>query len=349
MDSKTLTTGKSATRIIIPRSARGDRKHRLAKFAAWMDAQGRQWYEPDLAAYRDHLLTTLAPSSASAHLSTVRARYATILRNDTGRDELYALAGERLRAQGRDDTPANREALVGHLITRLENALVPESAPVTVTTPQDRPESGPLRLTSEQASVLMAAPGIDTLTGLRDTAIIALMLCTGIRETELSALNVEDLHQRLGEDLALQVREGKGRRERLIPYGELSWVLDVVDAWMEAAGITEGAVFRGLYKGGRRLRPGRLSVRAIQYIVTRYPVSVEGELVRVAPGDLRRSYAARLYHAGVDLVAIQQNLGHADVKTTLGYIGELDASKRRAPQIYSFSLDDLPSSSHSRA
>ena len=54
-----------------------------------------------------------------------------------------------------------------------------------------------------------------------------------------------------------------------------------------------------------------------------------------------RIYARRLYEAGFDLVAIQQNLGHADVKTTLGYIGELDAGKRGPPAIYAFDLERL--------
>ena len=137
------------------------------------------------------------------------------------------------------------------------------------------------------------------------------------------------------------MREGKGCKERLIPYGELSWVLAIVDRWLAAAGIGSGPVFRGIYKGGRRLRRGRLSVRAIQYILASYPVMVDGELVTVRPHDCRRTYARRLYEAGMDLVAIQQNLGHADVKTTLGYIGTLDAGRRRAPAIYSFDLARL--------
>jgi len=41
------------------------------------------------------------------------------------------------------------------------------------------------------------------------------------------------------------------------------------------------------------------------------------------------------------LVAIQQNLSHADIKTTLGYLGELNASKRRVPAVYSFDLRTL--------
>jgi integrase len=126
-----------------------------------------------------------------------------------------------------------------------------------------------------------------------------------------------------------------------VPYGELEWVLAIVAKWREAAGIGQGPVFRGFYKGNRKLRPGRLSVRAVEYIVGAYPVMVDGEMVSVRPHDLRRTYARRLYEAGFDLVAIQQNLGHADVKTTLGYIGELDAEVRRPPAIYKFDLKSL--------
>lgn len=115
----------------------------------------------------------------------------------------------------------------------------------------------------------------------------------------------------------------------------------MVDAWLQEAGISEGYVLRGLYKGGKRLRPGHLSVRAIEYVVARYPVMANGHMLTVKPHDLRRTYARRLYEAGVDLLAIQQNLGHADHKTTLGYIGTLDASRRRAPAIYTFDLSRL--------
>jgi len=241
------------------------------------------------------------------------------------------------------DRPADRKAFVDETVTRMENALDPKAAPVKRRIRQDRADAAYLRLTAEQASGLLAAPGLEGLQGLRDTAIIALMLCTGIREAELSALEVRDLRQRLGGELALHVREGKGCKERLVPYGELEWVLAIVDAWLGGADIESGPVFRGFYKGNRRLRPGPLSVRAIQYLLVRYPVVVDGELVSVRPHDLRRTYARRLYEAGVDLVAIQQNLGHADHQTTLGYIGTLDASRRRAPAVYHFDVSKLAS------
>lgn len=310
-------------------------RYRLGKFATWLATRGQPWYNPDLAAYRDHLLAKLAPRTVQAHLSTIRSCYTRLIKDNKTRDKLYSIA-----AQVTDD-PAQRKAFVDETLTRLENAIDPDKATVKVKTSQDRPDAAHLRLTAAQASALMATPGLGDLVGLRDTSVIALMLCTGIREAELATLDVGDLRQRLGGELALHVRSGKGCKERLIPYGELSWVLAIVDRWLAAAGIEGGAVFRGIHKGGGRLRPGRLSVRAIQYILAGYPVMVDGELIIVKPHDCRRTYARRLYEAGVDLVAIQQNLGHADVKTTLGYIGTLDASRRRAPAIYSFDLTRL--------
>lgn len=97
-------------------------------------------------------------------------------------------------------------------------------------------------------------------------------------------------------------------------------------------------MFMGIYKGGKTLRPGRLSVRAIEYIVGSYPVAINGKMVYVKHHDLRRTYARQLYGAGVDIMAIQKNLGHATLRTTEGYIGTLDADTRRAPAVYSFDL-----------
>jgi site-specific recombinase XerD len=170
--------------------------------------------------------------------------------------------------------------------------------------------------------------------------MLALALCTGLREAELVGLDVGDLRQHLGGELALHVREGKGRKGRLVPYGELSWVLVLVDAWLDEAGIESGPVFRGLYRGGR-VRETRLTTRAVRYILRGYPIAISGDLVALAPHDLRRTYARLLYDHGTDLVAIQQNLGHAQIETTLGYIGTLDADKRRPGAILSFDLGQL--------
>ena len=63
--------------------------------------------------------------------------------------------------------------------------------------------------------------------------------------------------------------------------------------------------------------------------------------MRVQPHDLRRTYARRLYAAGLVPVEIQQNLGHAGLKTTWGYSGTLSAAPRRPPAVYAFDLSRL--------
>lgn len=318
---------------LLPPGADDDTRYRLGKFTRWMAATGRPLTAPDLAAYRDYLAPELAPATIRAHLSTIRGAYRRMIENNDTRGALYAMAPA--------GDPADRKAFVDEAITRVQNAIAPAAAPVVVVTRQDRPDNDQLRLTREQAEALLNAPGIDTMAGLRDTAIIALILCTGIREAELCGLDVPDLRQGLGGELALHVRHGKGAKERLIPYGELSWCLVLVSAWLQRAGIVDGAVFRGLYKGGAQLRPGRLSVRAVEYIVSAYPIAIDGHLRQVKAHDLRRTYARRLYEGGADLLAIQQNLGHAHQRTTSGYIGELSAARRRAPAVYSFDLSKL--------
>ncbi len=68
---------------------------------------------------------------------------------------------------------------------------------------------------------------------------------------------------------------------------------------------------------------------------------MNGERVWVKSHDLRRTYARRLYEAGMAPLEIQQNLGHADLQTTLGYIGTLGAAQRRPPAVYAFDLSRL--------
>lgn len=326
----------------IPRGSVKDKLHRLKEYVTWLDREGCPWHNPDLAAYRDFLLydysgrdgQPLSASSVATHLSTVRGRYRELLRDNRVRDLLYQMTP--------GESPlADRKAFVDEMLTRIKNAADPDLSSVQVIKEQDVDDAKHRRLTRTEAEALMRAPfecaDNTPLQASRDTAIITLMLCTGIREMELTAVDVPDLRTRFGGELSLRVRRGKGCKARSIPYGELAFCLDSVEGWISQVGINEGAVFRGFYKGGKRIRSSRLTVRAINQILERYPILIDGRMLSVNPHDLRRTYARRLYDAGLAILAIQQNLGHADHKTTEGYIGTLDASARRAPDL--FSLD----------
>jgi len=197
-------------------------------------------------------------------------------------------------------------------------------------------------LTPSQAEAHMAAPGTGTLMGLRDTAIITLGYCTGAREFELQALVVDDLRHRSDDELCLLVRHGKWDRRRVIPYGKLSWCLKAVDAWLDAAGITEGWVFRAFWKGARRLRPSRLSLKSFQSICKSYPVEIGGELVTVRPHDLRRTYARLQFQAGMTVPKLSVNMGHKNMGGTRVYLGPLDTAPptRRCRGVYADCAQD---------
>lgn len=320
--------------MLMPRNPDKDQRSRLMLMIEWLNANNLHWTNPCLADYRNFLLHEgkrrgggLAPATVGAHLSTIRGRYASLLRDNRVRDELY-----RMLPPGA--SPADRKAMVDEALARLQNAVHPSTAPVPQIEKQDLADSEYLRLSRAQANALMRAPGTNTLVGLRDTAMICLMLCTGIREAELCDLDVSDLRQRLGGELALLVREGKGSKQRLIPYGPLDWALVVADWWMDAAGITQGAVFRGIRRGGKTVYNSRITTRSINRILNKYILSIDGVPRTVNPHDLRRTYARRAYEMGMDVLRIQQNLGHSTTDTTLRYIGTLDADLRRPPELF---------------
>jgi len=331
---KSLVNWRSNLSLIIPRhGANKDGMSRLRRFVDWMQEYGRYWWDIDLMAYRDFLLSVggndgngLAPLSAQAHLSTIRARYRDLLRDNRARAEMFAYARASLRVAGQEDSAANVRAVVEEMRTAIQDAIHPDSAPVQVITDQD-PDY--VRLTVEQANALLRAPD-----NRRDRAVIGLLLATGIREGELCDLEARDLRARMDDGaLALRVQHGKGNKARKIPYGEMVSVLTLVDAWLQEAGISS--------ESGRvsdfRARVFDLSVRTVQRIVARYPVFENGRPLEITPHTLRRTYARRLYESGVSLAAIQQNMGHADIRTTMHYVGELDGKARQPGAVFDFS------------
>ena len=310
------------------------RRSRLNRFCEWQLAMGDTWYLPDLAGWRDHLLDSegLKARTVRDYLSTVRSAYRHFLRSNEARQWVYDLMPPDL-------SPERQLAVMTEFETRLKNVIDPNNAPITIIDVQEESDTDHLWLTPPQVATLVLTPGADTLKGLRDTAMMALMLCTGVRAAELLALDVDDLQVMFGSTLALRVKSGKGAKQRLIPYGAQDWGLTLTQHWLDRGGISSGAVFVGMRRGdnfylnkeGHRVR---LSERSLEYTLQSYPISVDGELRTVTPHDLRRTYARQLYLTGTDLTAIQQNMGHTGQDITLGYIGTLDARQREPGDVY---------------
>jgi integrase/recombinase XerC len=151
----------------------------------------------------------------------------------------------------------------------------------------------------------------DELVPTRDLAILELFYSTGIRLSELSGMNLDDLDL-----LSDQVKvRGKGRKERIVPVGSRA-----VLALRRYLNLREPEVAR--FRGDRRAvfisqRGKRLAPRGIQRIVHRMFDAIGGDGLRVH--SLRHTFATHMLDAGADLRAVQELLGHASLSTTQIY------------------------------
>ncbi|MBU0705011.1 MAG: tyrosine-type recombinase/integrase [Chloroflexi bacterium] len=170
-------------------------------------------------------------------------------------------------------------------------------------------------LTREQAQELLNTPDVDTLKGLRDRAILAVLIGCGLRRSEAAALTLDHVAQREGRWVVCDL-VGKGNRTRTVPMP--SWARAAIDEWTEAAGITDGRVFRSVHKGGY-VNGASVTPQAIRDAVTHYAERCGfGDL---AAHDLRRTFAKLAHKGGAGLDQIQLSLGHVSIRTTEKYLG----------------------------
>lgn len=298
-------------------------KTRLLNYQRWLNETGRHPLDINLAAYRDYLLQTHKETSVSSYLSSIRRWYSEKVKD---REFLFSLTDE-------SEPFYERKAKVDEIVKRIENAIDPSSSHVNLVVIQDEPDNKYIRMTKRQVQELISQPP-DNLKGKRDLALISLMLATGCREGEATNAKVQDLRKYLGNELAFYIPQGKGNKQRLVPYGGNVWLLDNVDTWLTLAGIQDGYVFRRVFKNGHSIGNKKISEYSVQLILKRYPINNEGVTTYVKPHDIRRTYAKLCYKAGMSVYQIQKNLGHNKEETTKRYIGNLDADERRPPNIF---------------
>jgi integrase len=135
------------------------------------------------------------------------------------------------------------------------------------------------------------------------------MIGCGLRREEVARLRFEDVRQREGRWVIVDLR-GKHGRVRSIPMP--GWAKAAIDQWASAAEISTGSVFRGVNKGDR-LTGESLTSQGVWRCVAKYS--------DVAPHDLRRTYAKLAHKGGAKLDQIQLSLGHASRTTTERYLG----------------------------
>lgn len=151
----------------------------------------------------------------------------------------------------------------------------------------------------------------------RDTAILELFYSTGMRLSELVALNVADI-----DTYTETVRVfGKGKKERLCPVG--SKALEAVQRYRAKAGVHDGALFLS------KLRT-RITSQAVDDVIMKY-WRASGLPVHLTPHKLRHSFATHLLNNGADLRSVQELLGHASLSTTQIYT---HVSTQRMKEVY---------------
>lgn len=175
-----------------------------------------------------------------------------------------------------------------------------------------RPDKLPKILTDEEAESLLAQPNDRYFGPHRDHLFFRLMLKSGLRASEATALRPEHLDLMNGK---LTVREGKGAKDRTLWIGEE--VLGELQEWMDRR--PESHYLLPTKKGTE------VATAHLRRSIKRYARKAEiKEADRVSPHTLRHTFATNLYRKTGNIRMVQKALGHSDLSTTMIYTHVVD-------------------------
>ncbi|WP_326958221.1 tyrosine recombinase XerC [Brevibacterium sp. BRM-1] len=148
---------------------------------------------------------------------------------------------------------------------------------------------------------------------VRDAALVEVLYATGVRVSEVVALDLGDIDESAG----LLTVLGKGNKERRVPFGTPArtalrlWLAEGRPVLAPASGAAGSAVFLGA-------RGGRINVRQVREVVHRVTANRPGS-PELSPHGLRHSAATHLVENGADIRQVQDYLGHASLASTQIY------------------------------
>jgi site-specific recombinase XerD len=231
----------------------------------------------------------------------------------------YRLYLAHLRAH--DGLPLERVTQSYHIIALraflrylLVQRDIPTLSPDKIELPKQRSRSVAF-LNSEQVERLLDSPRISSNAGLRDRTILETLFSTGLRVSELTSLNRDQVD--------LERKEfgvkGKGNKLRVV------FLSDTAAQWIECYLRARKDNFKPLFirysgavhtqRNGERMR---LTARSIQRIVAKY-ARRSGLPIEATPHTLRHTFATDLLISGADIRSVQEMLGHESIKTTQVY------------------------------
>jgi integrase/recombinase XerC len=287
------------------------------------DAVLGEQFSRELAAYERHLVSEkdLSPHTVRAYLGDLTGllEHAQLM----GHDSLDSLDLRVLRSWlakqqtlGKSRSTMARRATAARMFTAWAHRTGRASADVGASLGSPKVHKTlPATINASQARELLEAAAAHaddgSPIGIRDVAILELLYATGIRVSELTGLDVDDID---AERRVIRVL-GKGRKERAVPYGvpaqrALTQWLEVGRPSLVVAGAG-AALFLGAR--GKRIDP-----RAVRTLVHARLEEVPGA-ADFGPHGLRHTAATHLLEGGADLRTVQELLGHSSMQTTQVY------------------------------
>ncbi|MEC2305070.1 MULTISPECIES: site-specific tyrosine recombinase XerD [Heyndrickxia] len=182
----------------------------------------------------------------------------------------------------------------------------------------------PKVLSVQEVEALLAAPKGDTPLHMRDGAMLELLYATGMRVSEMTGLNLDDLHLSMGFIKCI----GKGDKERIIPIGRTASA--ALDRYLKEGRpklVSKTNRTDALFLNHHGARLSRQGFWKILKALAK-KANIEKD---ITPHTLRHSFATHLIENGADLRAVQEMLGHADISTTQIYT---HVSKTRLKDVY---------------
>jgi tyrosine recombinase XerC len=298
---------------------------------------------------RDHLKSFLEFLKLNRHLSphTVRAydndvtQYLAFVAAKTGKKmSLLQPADLDMRSVRAHVAELNSAGLARASVARKLSGLktfvrylrreeVIDHDPAAMAVAPKRDHTIPVFLSEPEIARLIETPDTSDPLGRRDRAILELFYASGLRLSELVAIDLEDINLN-GRMVRVM---GKGRKERLLPFNQSAG--RAIQQWMKdraviLAGEMQNA--KGRMQKGRTQKAGtpkgdplfinyrgtRITDRSVDRLLRKYVAQCSTRL-GISPHALRHSFATHLLQRGADLRAIQELLGHAALSTTQRY------------------------------
>lgn len=272
------------------------------------------------SALLDHFVTflraerNLAPKTVDAYAVDVRGYLEKLAKDGTAVEavtredvlEYLAFLGRRLSPRSR----ARHLAALRGFHRFLEDEKLCAADPTADLDTPRHAKKLPVFLTLDEVELLLGAPNLKAIAGVRDRAMIEVLYATGLRVSELVGLKVNDVFLNDGYVMVT----GKGRKDRVVPLGKRA--IEATKAWLEARpAMLHGRESPALFVTPRGKGFSRMG---FWKLLRRYARGV-GIAKAISPHKLRHSFATHLVERGADLRIVQAMLGHADLATTQIY------------------------------